>query len=91
MWRVGQQTLNSPGWSLGLSVGVFRGERAQAAGQLGRGRGVERPGISTCTLITSPERKQLTAQLLRCSVEGEGRLGREMKSVCVCVGGYVRQ
>lgn len=30
-----------------------------------RGRGVRRPGISTCTTITSPERRQLVLQLLK--------------------------
>lgn len=39
MLLVGQQTLNRLGWSLGLSVGVFKAERAQAAGQLGLGGG----------------------------------------------------
>lgn len=86
MLVVGQQTLNILGWSLGLSVGVFKAERAQAEGQLGRGGGcwICCPGISTCTLITSPEWKQLTAQLLR----GEGgRTGPEVgdKTYSACV------
>lgn len=78
MLVVGQQTPNRLGWSLGLSVGVFKAERAQAAGQLGWGgvgRWVRCPGISTCTLITSPEWKQLTAELLR---EEGGRTGTEL-------------
>lgn len=45
MLVVGQQTLNRLGWSLGLSVGVFKAESAHAAGQLGEGGGCGSAGV----------------------------------------------
>ncbi len=53
------------------------------------GRGVRRPGISTCTAITNPERRQLILQLLK---EGgrEGCVYRGGGSDGVCVDGKIR-